>query len=51
MHGLFADIDECSRQDTNDCQQSCTNTFGSYECTCIDGYEPDPSDLTVCIGQ
>jgi hypothetical protein len=44
-----ADIDECSRQDTNDCQQSCTNTFGSYECTCIVGYEPDPSDMTTCI--
>jgi hypothetical protein len=44
-----ADIDECSRQDTNDCQQSCTNTFGSYECTCIEGYEPDPSDMTTCI--
>ena len=47
---FFSDIDECIRQDTNDCQQSCINTVGSYECTCIAGFVPDPDDPTTCIG-
>ena len=40
------DIDECSRG-THNCSQfaSCTNTVGSYNCTCEKGYF---GDGTVC---
>ncbi len=33
---VCADIDECST--TNNCQQLCTNTPGSYTCSCRTGY-------------
>lgn len=34
---LFTDIDEC-QLDTACCNQECTNTEGSYNCTCHRGY-------------
>ena len=42
------DIDECSSK-TDDCSQfaTCTNTDGSYECTCLDGYQ---GNGRRCIG-
>ena len=30
------DVDECSE---NVCPQNCTNTIGSYQCSCWDGYD------------
>ncbi|CAH3029688.1 unnamed protein product, partial [Porites evermanni] len=35
--------DECKDQDLNKCHEKakCTNTEGSYNCTCIDGYVGD----------
>lgn len=35
---VLADIDECL---DNPCQQQCSNTKGSYECTCSEGYVDD----------
>ena len=35
-HGC-TDIDECS-DGTDSCDQTCTNTLGSYICTCGTGY-------------
>ncbi|KAL1803078.1 hypothetical protein ACET3Z_031725 [Daucus carota] len=35
------DIDECAKYGSNRCQQICSNTPGSYNCSCIDGSEPD----------
>ncbi|XP_078664554.1 uncharacterized protein LOC144907404 isoform X1 [Branchiostoma floridae x Branchiostoma belcheri] len=34
------DVDECSSADANSChmQAACTNTEGSYTCTCLTGY-------------
>ncbi|ELU09516.1 hypothetical protein CAPTEDRAFT_115684, partial [Capitella teleta] len=32
------DADECS-SGNGGCSQNCTNTVGSYECSCGDGYE------------
>ncbi|XP_071996626.1 thrombomodulin-like [Engystomops pustulosus] len=32
---ICSDLDEC---DTNPCDYSCINTFGSFLCTCPDGY-------------
>ena len=54
-----ADVDECL-VNNGDCVHGCTNTVGSFECSCYDGYEfeslPEDStpDLTnagrACIG-
>ncbi|XKL59392.1 hypothetical protein PGB90_000408 [Kerria lacca] len=37
------DVDECSNPDLNDCHPAgkCTNVFGSFHCTCPEGYR-DP---------
>ena len=34
MHQIV-DRNECQ---TNPCEQTCTNTEGSFECSCFDGY-------------
>ena len=37
---LYAiDIDECSQNETNNCDQMCINTDGSFLCVCFEGYE------------
>ena len=33
----MSDINECQRL-LDDCQQECTNTIGSFNCTCRDGF-------------
>ena len=33
----FTDIDECA-EGTDGCAQTCTNTVGSYSCSCGTGY-------------
>ena len=33
----IADLDEC-QTDNGGCTQTCTNTFGSFVCTCGVGY-------------
>lgn len=35
QRNLCEDINEC---DDRPCSQICTNTFGSYHCSCADGY-------------
>ena len=35
---VYSDIDECAT-DNGGCTHKCTNTKGSYECSCKDGYE------------
>ena len=45
---LIIDIDECV-QEMAGCDQNCTNTAGSYYCTCMDGYELE-SDSHTCTG-
>ena len=42
------DIDECS-EGISGCDHNCTNTNGSYYCTCMDGYELQ-SDNHTCTG-
>ena len=42
------DIDECE-EGTDECDQNCTNTNGSYYCTCMDGYKLE-SDNQTCTG-
>ena len=38
------DDDECSRNNGG-CNQTCFNTEGSYNCTCISGYSLDDDGL------
>ena len=42
-----ADINECNTNNGG-CSQVCTNTIGSFVCSCNTGYELDPDE---CIGE
>ncbi|XP_072020294.1 uncharacterized protein [Amphiura filiformis] len=33
------DFNECADEIANDCNQTCDNTLGSYECSCNEGYQ------------
>lgn len=44
---ITADIDECLIG-TDLCEQICSNTVGSYECSCTDGYNESGFN---CIGK
>ena len=39
----FSDIDECIDSSDNNCSSNanCTDTIGSYDCTCVIGYTGD----------
>ena len=43
----FIDVDECAME-TSDCHNNatCSNTIGSYECTCVFGYTGDGFNCT-----
>ena len=44
----FTDIPECEREiDDCDPNATCTNTFGSYVCTCNTGFT---GDGVICTG-
>ena len=43
---LHPDVDECLAE-TDLCDQNCTNTLGTYECSCRDGFNEDGFN---CIG-
>ena len=45
---IHSDIDECTRG-TSGCDHNCTNTPGSYYCTCMNGYDLE-SDNHTCTG-
>uniref|UniRef100_A0A8C6WZR3 Low density lipoprotein receptor-related protein 1Bb n=1 Tax=Neogobius melanostomus TaxID=47308 RepID=A0A8C6WZR3_9GOBI len=40
------DIDECSS--TLPCSQRCINTYGSFKCLCVDGYEALERNPNIC---
>ena len=44
----MVDLDECAFGNAT-CDQNCTNTMGSYNCSCFDGYEYNVATLT-CEG-
>jgi hypothetical protein len=47
---LLEDINECEEYE-NLCQNGhCTNTFGSFMCSCNDGFRLDDSNA-LCIGR
>lgn len=41
---MCADMDECDEQYVCNKNETCVNTFGSYECNCLDGYQGDSCD-------
>ena len=45
---IHSDIDECI-EGSDGCDHNCTNTDGSYYCTCIDGYKMQLDNHT-CTG-
>ena len=45
----LSDVDECS-DGTHNCSHHCTNTEGSYLCTCPSGYSLDQEN-TTCNGE
>ncbi len=42
------DIDECASESANNCDSkaNCTNTEGSYNCTCFNGYSGNGTNCT-----
>ena len=52
IHGIilyhFTDIHECS-EGISGCNQVCSNTIGSYYCTCFEGYYLG-GDNHTCLG-
>ena len=48
VFSTLTDIDEC-REDIDNCSQNCSDTLGSYQCICYDGYTLD-SDEHTCNG-
>ena len=44
------DVDEC-KEGNGGCDHTCTNTEGSFECTCNDGYVNNEKDKTKCEGK
>lgn len=47
MNSLYEDDDECAKPGI--CDHRCVNTYGSYQCTCNEGYKLGP-DRRSCIG-
>ena len=47
---LISDKDECTLEPDN-CGQNCSNTIGSYLCSCIDGYQLSIADQRSCDGE
>ncbi len=46
---IAIDKDECASPDSNNCQQLCVNTPGSYVCQCNAGYQLN-DDRSTCRG-
>ena len=42
---VFSDINECS-EDSNNCEQICVDTEGSFTCDCIAGFTLNPDNST-----
>ena len=45
----FIDIDECF-EESDECNQACTNSVGSYICSCNSGYQLAANQKT-CVGK
>ena len=47
---MHTDIDECDTN-TSTCEQLCSNTIGSFVCSCLDGYRLNITDNSTCDGK
>ena len=47
LKSSFLDIDECA-MGSHQCSQNCTNTQGSYFCSCQPGYDLSSIDQVTC---
>jgi len=47
---MWTDIDECLNYTDNKCEHNCTNTPGSFKCTCRDGFHLATNGQD-CIGK
>ena len=45
---MHTDIDECAT--SSPCEQICTNTIGSFRCSCRDGFDEDVDGIS-CNGK
>ena len=43
---MSSDVDECMEQSPCDPNATCTNTPGSYSCSCNEGYSGDERNCT-----
>ena len=48
FHSFSLDQDECSLY--SPCEQVCINTNGSFECSCMEGFEIQ-DDMSTCLGK
>ena len=46
---LFKDVDECLTNNGG-CNQTCTNTIGSFECSCSTGFTLAPNNQDCLAG-
>ena len=46
----ISDVDECALG-TSGCLQNCTNTIGSFNCSCYNGYKLSINDSRFCVGK
>ncbi|KAK2151947.1 hypothetical protein NP493_2549g00003, partial [Ridgeia piscesae] len=46
--GTCLHVEECI-EGTSHCEQECTNTVGSFVCSCVDGYTLNPDNKTCSI--
>ena len=49
LYTLTADIDECNMTCFESENRTCNNTIGSYECSCMDGYQENELSQ-ICEG-
>ena len=50
LYFLCTDINECTAN-TSTCEQLCSNTIGSFVCSCVDGYRLNITDNSTCDGK
>ena len=44
---IISDINEC-QTNFGSCSQSCKNTVGSFECSCMEGFKQDKTNANKC---
>ena len=49
LYFFNTDIDECTANSST-CEQLCSNTIGSFVCSCMDGYRLNITDNSTCDG-